>query len=441
MIRITDKPNCCGCSACASICPKHCITMQGDNEGFLYPIVKESDCIDCGLCEKVCNVLHPFMSGQPLKVLAAINKDEKVRLKSSSGGIFHILAEQTIKEGGVVFGARFDDCWQVVIDYAEDMKEVEAFMGSKYVQARVENAYSDVKRFLIAGRKVLFSGTPCQVAGLHKFLRKPYDNLLTVDFICHGTPSPKVWGMYLDEVIRKGQRICSVEFRNKEKGWKNFSFNLRYNEADKTVSMLSSFKQNHYMKAFLSHIILRPSCHACKAKGCSSQSDITIADFWGVNTIFPDMDDDKGISIVFINKDKAQSSLNSIHLEVHETTYNHVKHLNTTYYRSVSPHPKREEFFTRLGSENLTELINDYTKPTFKQRLKANISRGKALVKTVFRLIGGGKTESIKQTATKAADIYLIPKNPKIVSVSFRNKDAGWKGYNMEIRLKEQICE
>ena len=137
MIRITDKHNCCGCSACFSICPKKCITMQADSEGFLYPLVNETDCIDCGLCEKVCNELHPYDKREPLKVLAAINKDVEVRLKSSSGGIFYILAEKTISEGGVVFGARFDEQWQVVIDYAETMKGVEAFMGSKYVHTQM----------------------------------------------------------------------------------------------------------------------------------------------------------------------------------------------------------------------------------------------------------------------------------------------------------------
>ena len=237
--------------------------MVADNEGFLYPQVDMDTCIDCALCEKVCNELQPYEKREPLKVLAAINKNEEIRLKSSSGGIFYILAEKIIKEDGVVFGARFDENWQVVIDYAEDMKEVEAFMGSKYVQARMENAYKDVKRFLTDSRMVLFSGTPCQVAGLHKYLRKPYDNLLTVDFICHGTPSPKVWGMYLDEVVKEVKSISSVEFRNKDKGWKDFSFNLRFNEGDKTASMLSPYKQNHYMKAFLREIILRPSCYDC----------------------------------------------------------------------------------------------------------------------------------------------------------------------------------
>ena len=199
MITITDKSQCCGCSACAQRCPKQCISMQMDNEGFLYPQVDSSKCVDCHLCEKVCPVINQYEARTPLNVYAAKNSDGEVRNQSSSGGIFHILAERTIRNGGVVFGARFDKNWQVVIDYAEDMEGVEAFMGSKYVQSRIEHAYIDVKRFLAEGRDVLFSGTPCQVAGLRKFLCKHYENLLTVDFICHGTPSPKVWRIYLNE--------------------------------------------------------------------------------------------------------------------------------------------------------------------------------------------------------------------------------------------------
>lgn len=226
MIDIKDKKECCGCSACASICPKHCIAMKEDFEGFLYPQVDEKTCINCGLCEKVCNELHPYDTREPLQVFAAINKNEEIRLKSSSGGIFYILAEKTIREGGVVFGARFDENWQVVIDYAEDMKGVEAFMGSKYVQARIDKAYIDVKRFLTEDRQVLFSGTPCQVAGLHKYLRKSYSKLLTVDFVCHGTPSPKVWGMYLNEVIKKSGVLIMLSLEIKRMVGKNSVLNL-----------------------------------------------------------------------------------------------------------------------------------------------------------------------------------------------------------------------
>lgn len=431
MIAISDKRNCCGCSACASVCPKQCIAMVEDNEGFLYPKVDEDTCVNCGLCEKVCNEMHPFGKREPLQVLAAINKNEKVRMKSSSGGIFYILAEKVIKEDGVVFGARFDENWQVVLDYADDLKSVEAFMGSKYVQARVANAYKDVKRFLLKGRKVLFSGTPCQVAGLYKYLRKQYDNLLTIDFICHGTPSPKVWRMYLDKVIKTGKRISGVEFRNKEKGWKSFSFNLRYNEIDKTISMLSPFSQNHYMKAFLQDIILRPSCYDCKARGCSSQSDITLADFWGIGTVFPDMDDDKGTGLVFINTEKGKNALDFKQMNIKETTYERIKPLNPACCRSPKVHPKRKDFFNRLERDDLLDLINDCIKPTVKQMVRLLIVRCKRFVK---RLLGGGKNKMFG-VDKPVTDAVMVPENPHIVSVRFRCKDKGWKKYNVEIRI------
>ena len=427
MIDIIDKKNCCGCSACASICPKQCISMVTDNEGFLYPHVGKDSCIDCSLCEKVCNELHPMPQREPLQVLAAINKNEEIRLKSSSGGIFYVLAEKIISEGGVVFGARFDENWQVVIDYTETMNGVEALMGSKYVQARIENAYKDAMRFLIEGRKVLFSGTPCQIAGLYQFLKKQYDNLLTVDFICHGTPSPRVWGMYLDEVIKEGQRISNVVFRNKAKDWKNFSFSLMYNEEDETISMLSPFQQNHYMKAFLQDIILRPSCYDCKAKGCSSQSDLTIADFWGISTVFPEMDDDKGTGLVFANSVKGQQALDLSQIFVAETTYERIKPLNPSCYTSVNTHPKRKVFFSRLEDGNLIKLINDCTKPTISKRISMCKFKCKSLINFLRDIT----------TVQSHNHIYSIPNNLQIVSVRFRNKDAGWKGYRMEIRLKE----
>ena len=434
MISIQDKKNCCGCSACASACPRQCIRMKEDEEGFLYPKVNAEACIRCGLCEKVCNELHPFEKREPMQVLAAVNKDEEVRMKSSSGGIFYLLAERTIEESGVVFGARFDENWQVVIDYAEDMKGVEAFMGSKYVQARIAGAYTDARRFLAEGRKVLFSGTPCQVAGLHKFLRKPYDNLLTVDFICHGVPSPKVWNMYLDEVMKAGQHISSVEFRNKEKGWKKFCFKLRYNEGDKTISMLSPFMQNPYMKAFLQDIILRPSCYDCKAKGLSSQSDVTIADFWGCQFCFPEMDDDKGTGLVLVNTEKGKAALDFGQMDVAETTYERIKPLNPACYRSPRVHPKRTDFFTRLGKEDLIALINECTKPSFKQRARIVGSRSKQVfVKLLKFVIGGGRKTRCK---CYCLTIPVIPENPQIVSICFRCKDRGWKNYNMEIRIK-----
>lgn len=313
MINIKEPKDCCGCNACAQRCPKHCINLQEDHEGFLYPKVDINLCIECGLCEKVCPVINQSIKKEPLQVFAAINPDEKVRMESSSGGIFTLLAEKVIQENGVVFGARFDENWEVKHDYAETIEGLAAFRGSKYVQSRVEDNYLKAERFLKKGRKVLFSGTPCQIAGLKKFLRKEYDNLLTVDFICHGVPSPKVWRMYLDEIcknyINQGDRkscIKAINFRNKSLGWKKFSFFFKLNptfirQKNKPIEHLELFYKNSFMKGFLNDLILRPSCYHCPSKSGKSESDITIADFWGIESLSPNMDDDKGTSLVFIN--------------------------------------------------------------------------------------------------------------------------------------------
>lgn len=392
MIQITNKVDCCGCSACTMKCPKHCITMQADNEGFLYPVVNKEDCIDCGLCEKVCHELHPYEQRKPLNVYAAINNDEEIRLKSSSGGIFYLLAEKTISEGGVVFGARFDDEWQVMLDYAETPEGVQPFMGSKYVQARTANAYKDAETFLKQGRKVLFSGSPCQIAGLHHYLRKEYENLTTVDFVCHGVPSPKVWQRYLDEVVTSGkQAINDVKFRNKSNGWKKFNFVLSYNNEEKSYSLCSWHQQNHYMRAFLSDMILRPSCHECRAKQGSSHSDITIADFWGIHIEMPEMDDDKGTGLVLVNTEKGRNALNWSKVTKKESSIEVASKYNGGLSSLTKPHPNRARFFAALdASPSVIYLIDKSLRPLFKKRIRMALRNYKRLIKRMLLTLAGG---------------------------------------------------
>ena len=310
MIKITDKHKCCGCTACVNVCPKNCISMSADREGFLYPVVDFVKCIDCGLCEQVCPVLRPVKNETEPLVYAAVNNDESVRLQSSSGGIFTLLAESVLDRGGIVFGACFDQNWNVVHDYTETKEGLAKFRGSKYVQSHVGNCFIQVKTFLDSGREVLFSGTPCQVAGLKNYLRKPYSNLFTVDLVCHGVPSPEVWKKYLQETVSRaygikkkkvvnfGDYISDISFRAKDKGWKNFTVKIIFRNGK--IEMMPFF-ENPYMKAFLSNLSLRPSCYACPVKLHHVQSDISLADFWGVNEINPELDDDKGCGLVLIN--------------------------------------------------------------------------------------------------------------------------------------------
>lgn len=325
MIQIKDKSACCGCSACVQSCPKQCIVLKEDKEGFLYPVVNQTLCIACGKCEKVCPELHPFDAVKPLMVYAAKHPDESVRAESSSGGIFTLLADAVIDDGGVVFGARFDTDWSVVHDFTETHEGLQAFRGSKYLQSKIGNTYQLAEKFLKAGRKVLFSGTPCQIAGLKRYLHKDYENLLAVDFVCHGVPSPLVWKKYLEETIAREYKlkIDTISFRNKDLGWKKYSFALTLsgvtNDGEKNTVLLSTiFLENEYMQAFLADFSLRRSCYACPAKGGKSGSDLTIGDFWGIEKITPEIDDDKGCSLVIVHTQKKMNTLsdNSILSEI-----------------------------------------------------------------------------------------------------------------------------
>lgn len=385
MIRVDNKALCCGCSACLQKCPKQCITMEEDFEGFLYPKVDEVQCVHCGLCEKVCHELHPFDERQPLKVLAAMNKDETIRMQSSSGGIFYLLAEKTISEGGVVFGARFDEDWQVMLDFAETMEDVKPFMGSKYVQARTENAYRDAETFLKKGRKVLFSGTPCQVAGLYHYLGKQYEALTTVDFVCHGVPSPKVWRRYLHEVVPTGTgAISNVQFRNKRNGWKKYHIVLSYHDKDQEAELASYHGINHYMRAFLGDMILRPSCHECKAKCGRSHSDITIADFWGIHIVIPGMDDDKGTGLVLVNTDKGMNAFDWNKVRSVESSYDVAYPYNAGMSPHTKCHPKRKRFFEAIdNADSIIQLINRSLQPSLKHRVRMRLGNLKRLMKRI----------------------------------------------------------
>ena len=409
MIQIKYKKDCCGCNACVQRCPKQCITMQADGEGFLYPIVDTALCIDCGLCEKVCPVINQSEPRKPQKVYAAYNKNEEIRLQSSSGGIFTLLAEETIKKGGVVFGVKFNEDWMPEIDYTETIEGITPFRGSKYVQAIVGNAYKQAEEFLKQGREVLFSGTPCQIAGLKKYLRREYENLLAVDIICHGVPSPKVWNMYLEETCSKLLKTMSdgkntvgfangetskscieaISFRSKITGWKKYSCLLKLNfsnyDGKNSGVFAETLDKNAFMRTFLSDTILRPSCYACPAKQGKGHSDITIADFWGIDTIDPAFDDDKGCGLILVNTTKGANVYKCLNLVSKEKTFEEgVKH-NSAYYRSSLPHPNREKFFKNLDkADSIQNYIYRMQVPPLSTRTKNRIKRyGKAFLRRI----------------------------------------------------------
>ena len=377
MVNVKEKQRCCGCGACVQACPQQCIGFEADAEGFCYPSVDETICIDCVLCEQVCPVLHPYEKHRPIGVLAAINKDDEVRERCSSGGIFSFLANQVIDAGGVVFGVRFNDEWLAVFDCAETREQVTAFRGSKYLQARVGDCYVRCKQFLEAERQVLFSGTPCQIAGLHRFLRKTYENLLTVDFICHGVPSPKVWERYLEEEVATDHDfISSINFRDKRQGWKQYMTSIGYEKDGMRRIKLLPNSNNYYMKAFLANLTLRPSCYVCSAKSGKSHSDITLGDFWGIDRVNAEMDDNGGTSVVMIHTEKGLSAIRRDMLRWASSTYEDVVRHNPSVETSAKCHPKREQFFAALdGSSNLTALTARCLRPPLKSLIKGQIKR------------------------------------------------------------------
>ncbi|MBR2023694.1 MAG: Coenzyme F420 hydrogenase/dehydrogenase, beta subunit C-terminal domain [Clostridia bacterium] len=308
MIEIINKSQCNGCHACASVCPKQCISMQTDNEGFLYPQVDSSKCTRCGLCEKICPVLHkkPIDETMLPKAYAAYNIDEEIRMQSSSGGLFTLFATAIIHRGGVVFGASFHDDFSVEHSFTESVEGLAKFRGSKYVQSKIGDSYKQAETFLQQGRWVLFTGTPCQIGGLYAYLRRDYDTLLTQDIICHGVPSPLVWQKYLDEKRKENKTISAVSFRDKEKGWKQFSMAITFANG---IRYSKTLGVDSMMRVFLSDWCLRPSCHDCAYKTKNRHSDITLADYWGIEKVHLEMFDDKGTSLLLVHTPKGEAFL------------------------------------------------------------------------------------------------------------------------------------
>ena len=347
MINIKNKQDCCGCSACTQRCPKQCIKMAEDEEGFLYPKIDISKCIDCHLCEKVCPVINQDEPRTPLNVYAAKNQNDQIRLDSSSGGIFTILAEQMINAGGVVFGACWDEEWNVKHDYAECLDNLSKFRSSKYLQSIIGDNYLKAEQFLKSGRMVLFTGTPCQIAGLKHFLRKDYDNLLAVEVICHSVPSSGIWQRYLEERLQtlrwSKSDIKHISFRNKKTGWKGYSFVIE-NKNGNVFSELGS--KNAFMRGFLADLYTRPSCQACPAKQLKSGSDITLGDFWGIDSLMPEIDDDKGVSAIIINTEKGIKALHSVN-DLIPSSWGDICVNNPALVKSAKASENKEHFFLK----------------------------------------------------------------------------------------------
>lgn len=304
------KETCCGCSACSQACPTNAISMVEDDRGFLYPVIAEDKCVDCGLCKKVCN-FTAFVDEEIVPDCYAVrHKDENEVRTSRSGAAFMALADFVLEQNGVVFGAEFSDP-KTVIHKSEKTKDgVNKFKGSKYVQSDMGNCFTECVEYLKAGKVVLFSGTPCQVHGLLSFLnnkRISKDKLITVDIVCHGVPSRKLWREYVAEMERRHKvDIVSANFRNKELfGWKDHKESFVFSDDTTTTTTT-------WTTSFYNHVMFRESCYECPYTTPYRNSDITIADYWGIENNAAEFDDDKGVNLLLIHTAKGQEVFEKI---------------------------------------------------------------------------------------------------------------------------------
>lgn len=381
MIRITDKTKCTGCTACVTICPAQCIVMRRDRQGFDYPVANPDICIDCGKCEDVCPVSAHAVKKDPSAVYAS--RSLEYVSGSSSGGVFPFIAKKFITKGGYVYGAALNS--DLTVGHVEVSTEdkLESLRGSKYVQSDLYSVYQDIKELLCEGSEVLFSGTPCQVAGLKSYLGKEYDGLMTIDLACHGVPSPGLWEKYISAVEKKyGSRVTGVRFRDKSDSWVHYNFTLETDDGERSVP----YMEDPYMALFVQDMTLRPSCYACEFRCGGSGSDLTLADFWTVRYSVPELDDDKGASLVLAYSDKGVRMLEGLGL--YEAGHDREISLNGGFSGSVPVPQKRDEFFKGVHSaSDLISYMNGYVlRQSIMKKLVRRVRRGLSRLKR--RIIG-----------------------------------------------------
>lgn len=350
-----NKYDCNGCSACSLICPQKCIEMVEDNEGFIYPYIDEKKCINCNLCRNKCRLLINTESNK-IKFYAGYNLDENDRLKSSSGAIFPLLAKHVINNNGIVFGAYYDEHMNVRHGFADTLEDCKKFKGSKYVRSNIIGIFQKVKEFLDSDRFVLFTGTPCQVNGLNIFLNKKYDKLVRCDIICHSNPSPKVLRKYINSITKKYKsNVIDLEFRNKKNGWRKYNPTIVLEKKNKSIY------DHLYLNAFGNGIISRPSCYKCEFTSTNRASDITIADFWGVDKFNPELDDNKGTSLIIVNTEFGQKIFNKISKSLKYVEIDSEKAFKYNHNKPVLMNPNRQKLFNKIDDPNFIKYLKKYT--------------------------------------------------------------------------------
>lgn len=373
---ICEHDSCTGCAACVGICPENCISMQMLDLGFAYPVIDRNKCINCKLCLKTCPVKNEHADDKKKPgTYAAFNKNEKIRELSSSGGIFSLLAEHVIRNNGVVYGAVWDEQFVLYHSRIDAIVDIAKMRGSKYVQSRTDGIYYSVKKDLLDGKKVLFSGTPCQIGGLYAYLQKEYDNLFTQDLICHGVCSPEIWKKYIHYREKNVDSTAkSVSFRDKRSGWKRFSVTVQFRNSTEYSEPLT---KDYFMRGFLNHLYLRKSCTQCVFKDLHRQADLTLADFWGVEKYLPEFNDDKGITAVMIHSEKGEKLLKAISpfIEIKCVNFDDVLSANKSALESVHRNPLCERFYRDSKKLEFDKLIEKYAGSSLVSKVRRKMAK------------------------------------------------------------------
>lgn len=374
MIKLAEITKCSGCAACQQVCVSGAIVMKENSEGFLFPVINEKTCVNCKKCEVVCPAINPLFKAELSTVYAARAKDEDLVSISSSGGIFGTLASFVLKNGGAVFGAGYDENLKLIHKAAHSEAELLALMGSKYIQSDIMNTFREAKKDVKNGRKVLFAGTPCQCAGLKKFIGEDSDNLILVDFVCHGVPSPVLFKKYLEYMSRE-KAIKSVRFRDKTEN-KKTGHQISITYTDDSVYR-KAVTEDPYMLAFLENISLRKSCYNCSFKSFTSGSDITIGDFWGLQKTNSPLKDKDGVSLIVLNTEKGKALFDTIihSIDYDMRTMDEAVRDNKSIVSSTRKNPLREKYLKAMHKKDINRLSGKYCGNSFGAKLRRLIAK------------------------------------------------------------------